>query len=187
MHNCTHFIIDRQISSKFIKNANVSKMLCSDKFNRIFLHRQIGYMLVSKMAKFGPANFKGGRVRAKTDYIERSGSNDFWGKICSLFSWNSNDSTRSGSRCKFREIADRDIFVVYFRSLFSRKSTDLALSLLSSHWSARRTSNQWDCSIGVLALCWRRVALVNIVVLRKTNEDDQKKEKNLKNSKSYLN
>ena len=59
---CIYFIIDRQISSKFIKTANVSKKLCSDKFNRIFLHRQIGYMLVSKMAKFGPANFKDDRV-----------------------------------------------------------------------------------------------------------------------------
>ena len=42
-------------------------MLYNEKFNRIFLHRQIAYMLISKMTKFGPASVKDGRVISKCD------------------------------------------------------------------------------------------------------------------------
>ena len=44
-------------------------MLCSEKFNRIFLHRQIAYVLISKMTKFGPASLKDDQVITRCDEI----------------------------------------------------------------------------------------------------------------------
>ena len=40
----------------------MSKMLCSDKFDRIFLYCQRGYILISIMTKFGRASLKDGQV-----------------------------------------------------------------------------------------------------------------------------
>ena len=67
LHNYTHFINNRQILSKFVKNGNVSKMLCSEKFDRIFLYCQRGYILISIMTKFGRASLKDGQVITRCD------------------------------------------------------------------------------------------------------------------------
>ena len=67
--NCGAILVinNRQILSKFVKNGNVSKMLCSEKFDRIFLYCQRGYILISIMTKFGRASLKDGQVITRCD------------------------------------------------------------------------------------------------------------------------